>query len=305
MFAILPFANNSYALGRRFKKISAFFLCYLSLPLVFANTEMDILISKIQKSEKTNDKSVILKIAEQMLEKQTFDDNQISTDKDIDKYFYIFRKASFYFPDRTDFVEKLETLFEAKKKINLIDANDKSVLLRSYVEARMFKKAKEFSEKYALDDYWIPEEILSPSDLKNKKRVFFISADKRKLILKNLDLRNYEIAIIFSPSCSATDDAVKFLLANKELAQVIKNKTVFLTRKYAPLEVEEFKKKFILKEVYTAFNSADFEFFYFYSYPKFYFLKDGVVKKEIRGFSSDEGGKPFLKRFKEYLKYVK
>lgn len=289
---------------RRFVLSSAFFILSIVSAHLSASEELQSFIKDIKTAEKSRDKSNISRIAGIVSEKYIKSGKNIESDE-LNDFFYIFKKASFYFPDSVEFVEDLEIISNKKKEKNILTEEDKDILLRSLVEARMISKAREFSRKYGLKDYWLPERDLSLTGINTGNRVLFISEDKKELKLKNIDLSKYKAVMVFSPTCSVSREAIEFLLSQKEVSDIIRDKTIFLTRKYVPLEIEDFKKEYNLKDVYMVFNSGDFEQFYFYFYPSFYFIKEGKVISEIKGFSSDEGGKPFLKRFLRCLEGVK
>lgn len=299
MFAILRSVNRFMLKPRGLFSISAVLVFIITG--LYGSEKTKKLIEEINKFEKSKDKYFLYKTAEDLIKSDALETNK----EDLNDFFYIFRKASFYFPDRIDFAEKLKILFDKKEAQKLLSEDDKSIVLRSFVEARMFEEAKSFSLKYFLDDYYIPDKVPIKQKSEVKGRVLYFSDDKKELKIKKVNLKKYKLAVIFSPTCGATENALTYLLKDETSRMAIRNNSIFLTRRYLPKELFDFAEKFKLKNIYIVYKSKDFEGLYFYSYPIFYFIKDGKIVDEIRGFSSDNDGKPFIDRFLKSFEKVR
>lgn len=198
--------------------------------------------------------------------------------------------AAFYFPEDERLVFLEERALEEKLRRGGPGPRDLRDLFRSYMAARMFDKAKALRVRFPKAEFpSMPAEFAVAAAPPPGRPAYAVGADWRRVELTAAPLDRVAVVMSLFPGCPASEAATEDLLADPRTARVLRERSVLLTARFDAEGVAAWKKKFRLKSFYIARRASDFPEFSFDASPRFYFLKDGVVKSELTGWGGSDG----------------
>lgn len=196
----------------------------------------------------------------------------------------------FYLPDEENHVLRQEAVFNEKVRRGTSEAEDVEHIFSAFYLARMFDKAAEIKSRFPVIVLADIPEIAAPGNTPSGNwLVYDVSDGGKKAELKALPLaEGSKVVMAMSPGCGVLESAAKAIFADPELGPIFRSSGIMLTRRSEPAGVEEVKKTYDFPEVYLVHKSRDFPGLDFMFSPRFYFLKDGKVMSDFRGWSSDD-----------------
>ena len=215
------------------------------------------------------------------------------SDEELQLLYGALRKTAFYSPDNEQYVARQELTFNEKVRRGKAEEEDVERMVSAFLSARMFSQARELKSRYPkMELPEIPDNILPGSQPPTALWQAYAVSDGGKAIeLKSLPFSaGPKIVVVISPGCGAMQSAMTNILADLELAPIFRANAVMITRRSDFAGVEEVKKQFNFPEVYVIRKSADFPGIWQQFSPYFYFLKDGKILHELRGWSDDDNG---------------
>ena len=213
-------------------------------------------------------------------------------------------KISFYTPDSEANALKVERVFEEKFRRGTFEADDVERVYGVLLAARLFGRATAVRERFpAIIKDTLPEIIVPEPAPAGNWRVYEVSADGRRAKLKTLRVaRGAHIIMAMSPGCGVSARAVKEILADPELGPIFEAGAFLVTRRFDAAGVLETRRDTGLTQVHIARKLGDFPGVSFMTSPWIFFLKDGKVAYDMRGWADD--GAHSLKRFRRGLEAI-
>lgn len=198
-------------------------------------------------------------------------------------------KISFYTPDSEANALKVERAFEEKFRRGTFEADDVERVYGVLLAARLFGRAKAVQERFpAIIKETLPEIVVPEPAPAGGWRVYEVSSDGRRARLKTLRVaRGAHIIMAMSPGCGVSARAVKEILADPELGPIFEAGAFLVTRRFDAAGVLETRRDTGLTQVHIAHKSGDFPGVSFMTSPWVFFLKDGKVVYDMRGWSDD------------------
>lgn len=294
MFVTLQLVSNCFlsvlkGLKIVFRPLYALILVFLVNANSFEGNYSKIL-EEIKKNEKKPVKDEIMLLANHLLEDIEKNSLSVKSNEELNDGYIAFRKASLYFPDEEKFTLAMKKFFYERYKRNLTSDEDKEDMFYHFLESRMFKEADIFCQEFKLKCEELPKKVKSKNSHKTKGRVIeLMSKNINEIIVKNIDFeKGSKVVIVFSPTCSVTLRALSKIVSDERISKIFRVNSIFLTRKYLPMELLNFKNEHKMENVYIVFKSSDFPDFYFYFYPHFYFIKNGKILYEFKGWDDED-----------------
>lgn len=215
------------------------------------------------------------------------------SDEELQLLYGALRKTAFYSPDNEQYVARQELTFNEKVRRGKAEEEDVERMVSAFLSARMFSQARELKSRHPkMELPEIPDNILPGNQPPTALWQAYAVSDGGKTIeSKSLPFSaGPKIVVVISPGCGAMQSAMTNILADLELAPIFRANAVMITRRSDFAGVEEVKKQFNFPEVYVIRKSADFPGIWQQFSPYFYFLKDGKILHELRGWSDDDNG---------------
>ncbi len=222
----------------------------------------------------------------------------------VDSLFRLLRSASFYSPDDESLALKVRTVFEEKARRGRAGPEDAAKTISGLVAARLFSEASSlkgrFPDAEAVD---IPA-VIGAGKTAGQWQVFDISADGGRADALTLPLgTGPKVVIVVLPGCGSVVSAIAGVKRSPGLAETLRANTVVITRSFDPAAVRADKALFAPIPVYVARKSGDFPGFDLTFSPRFYFLLDGKVLYDFKGWS-DDNGEVSLGKIRKGLKLI-
>lgn len=214
------------------------------------------------------------------------------------------RKISFYTPDSEANALKLEKAMKEKVRRGIFEAEDVEDMYSSLLAARLFDRARDLQERFpAIITGKLPEIVVpEPAPAGNWLAYELLDGGKRAK-LRSLRLqRGAHMIMAFSPGCGVSARAVREIMADAELGPVFEAGAVLVSRRFDAAGVEDIKKETGLERVYIAHKWGDFPGVNFMTSPWVFFLKDGKVVSDMRGWADD--GAYSLKRLRRGMEEI-
>jgi len=214
------------------------------------------------------------------------------------------KKISFYTPDSEANALKVEKVFEEKFRRGTFEADDVERVYGILLAARLFGRAAAVKDRFpAIIKETLPEIIVPDPAPAGNWRVYEVSADGRRARLKTLRVaRGVHIIMAMSPGCGVSARAVKEILADQELGPIFEAGAFLVTARFDAAGVLETRRDTGLTQVHIAHKWGDFPGVSFMTSPWIFFLKDGRVVYDMRGWADD--GAQSLKRFRRGLEAI-
>ena len=197
---------------------------------------------------------------------------------------------AFYTPDSEVNALKMEKAVKEKVGRGTFEADDIEDMYSALLNARLFDKAREMRARFpaiiteTLPDIVVPEPAPAGSWL-----AYELSPDGKTARLRSLRLhRGAHIIMAMSPGCGVSARAVKEIMEDPGLGPMFEAGAVLVSRRFDAAGILETKKATGLDQVYIAHKWGDFPGVSFMSSPWIFFLKDGKVVSDMRGWA-DEG----------------
>jgi hypothetical protein len=199
-------------------------------------------------------------------------------------------KISFYTPDSEVDALKLEKAVKEKVRRGTFDAEDIEDMYSVLLAARLFDKARETQERFpAIITEKLPEIVVPGPAPKGNWLAYELSADGKTARLRSLRLhRGAHMIMAMSPGCGVSARAMREIMADPALGPIFGAGAVLVSRRFDVAGVAEAKAATGLDQVFIAHKSGDFPGVSFMSSPWIFFLKDGKVVSNMRGWA-DEG----------------
>lgn len=212
------------------------------------------------------------------------------SDEELRFLYSALRKTAFYSPDDEEYVARQEMVFNEKVRRGKAEEEDVERMVSAFLSARMFERARSLKSKYPkieLPD--IPEIIITGNAPQSTLwQAYAVSNEGKTIELKALPLSlGPKIVVVMSPGCGAMESAMKSVLSDLELAPFFRANGVMITRRSDFAATEAVGKQFNFQEIYVVRKSGDFPGLWLQFSPYFYFLKDGKILYELRGWSDD------------------
>ena len=199
-------------------------------------------------------------------------------------------KISFYTPDREANALKLERAVNEKVKRGTFITDDIESVYSALLAARLFDKARETQERFpAIITEKLPAIVVPEPAPTGSWLAYELSGDGKTARLRSLRLhRGAHMIMAMSPGCGVSARAVREIMADPALGPIFGAGAVLVSRRFDAAGVLETKKATGLEQVYIAHKWGDFPGVNFMTSPWIFFLKDGRVVSDMRGWS-DEG----------------
>ena len=197
--------------------------------------------------------------------------------------------VTFFFPDQDLYISLQENVLEEKILRNNQTKSDIERMHKTYVNARMFKKASVLRNKFPDAKFpYIPATILDKTGDDTHRRAYDVSVGAEKAILINLPIgTGAKVVLGMFPGCSAAEAAMVQIMADPGISTVFKEYGILLTKRFETKGVLRWREYFNFPEIYIVYKASDFSDFDFSSSPNFYFLRDGKVKFSFSGWSNE------------------
>lgn len=201
-------------------------------------------------------------------------------------------EAAFYFPEERRYGVMQKMVFEEKVRRRTQRPYDIMNMYKTYLGARMFKKAAALKRRFPDARYpSIPETVLS-SGLSGRTRwsVYDISDGGKKAELKVLPLdQGVKLVVVMHTGCSVAEKALGQILADDGLAADFRKYGLLVTERFDSYGVAMWKDHLDFPGVYIVNKASDFPGFNFYDSPQFFFLKNGQIVFSFVGWDGGSG----------------
>ena len=199
--------------------------------------------------------------------------------------------AAFYRPESKDMVLLEERALEEKLRRGDRAPRDLKRMFFAFMGARMFDQAAALRKRFPDIPFpSMPEKFLTAASPGPGRPVYSVGEDWKSVELTALALdHGTRVAMLLFPGCPSAESATRDLLADPVTARVLREHGVLLTERFDAEGVAAWKRRFGLESFVIARRASDFPEFNFDSSPRFYFLKDGIVKSEMTGWGGSEG----------------
>lgn len=206
---------------------------------------------------------------------------------DLTKAFKALAVVTFYFPEDEPRVLLQERVFEHKIARGLLPSADIKEMYKTFLGARMFKKAQGIRTRFPeIQFYSMPEKVVEDGKVLSaeKWRAYGVPDDGKTVELEILPFAaRPSVVMIMTPGCAVSEKAMEDILASAELAPYFRRYGAILTNKLNAESVALWKKHFKFPAVYIAYKASDFPDFNFRISPHFYSLKNGKIVFSHKG----------------------
>lgn len=218
--------------------------------------------------------------------------------------FKTLKKISFYTPDSEANALKLEKAAKEKVRRGTFAAEDIEDMYSALLNARLFERARDLKERFpAIITEELPEIVVPEPAPAGNWLAYELSGDGKRAKLRSLRLhRGAHMIMAMSPGCGVSARAVREIMADPALGPLFGAGAVLVSRRFDPAGVLETKKETGLEQVYIARKWGDFPGISFMSSPWIFFLKDGKVVSDMRGWADD--GAHSLKRLRRGMEAI-
>lgn len=209
----------------------------------------------------------------------------------LDGLFKTLRTISFWTPDSEANALRLELAFAEKARRGTFQAEQAEQTYDALLAARLFDKARGMQERFpAIITEKLPAIVVPEPAPKGNWLAYELSADGKTARLRSLRLhRGAHMIMAMSPGCGVSARAVREIMADPGLGPIFGAGAVLVSRRFDAAGVLETKKAAGLEQVYIAHKWGDFPGVNFMTSPWIFFVKDGRVVYDMRGWA-DEGG---------------
>ncbi len=213
-------------------------------------------------------------------------------------------KIAFYTPDSEANALKMEKAVKEKVRRGIFDTEDIERMYSSLLAAGLFDKAREMRERFpAIITEKLPEIVVPEPAPTGSWLAYELSPDGKTARLRSLRLhRGAHIIMAMSPGCGVSARAVREIMEDPALGPMFEAGAVLVTRRFDASGVAETKAATGLEQVYIARKSGDFPGVSFMTSPWIFFLNDGKVVSDMRGWA-DEGAHS-LKRLRRGMQEI-
>ncbi|HCC46795.1 MAG TPA: hypothetical protein DEQ38_01560 [Elusimicrobia bacterium] len=213
-------------------------------------------------------------------------------------------KIAFFTPDSEANALKMEKAVKEKVRRGIFDTDDIERMYSTLLNARLFDKASELQERFpAIITEKLPEIVVPEPAPTGNWLAYELSSDVKTARLRSLRLhRGAHMIMAMMPGCGVSARAVREIMGDPALGPLFEAGTVLVTRRFDAAGVTETKAATGLERVYIARKSADFPGVNLMTSPWIFFLKDGKVVSDMRGWA-DEGAHS-LKRLRRGMQEI-
>lgn len=199
--------------------------------------------------------------------------------------------AAFHRPESENMVILEERALEEKLRRGERSPRDLKRMFFAYMGARMFDRAAALRGRFPDAAFpSMPDKFLVARSPMPGRPVYSVGKDWKTVELTSLALdHGARVVMLLFPGCPAAEAATEDLLADPVTARVLREQGVLITERFDAEGVAAWKRRFGLEAFVIARHGSDFPEFNFDSSPRFYFLRDGVVKSELTGWGGSEG----------------
>jgi len=211
---------------------------------------------------------------------------------------------AFYTPDSEVNALKLEKAVKEKVRRGTFDTEDIERMYSTLLNARLFDKAGEMRERFpAIITEKLPEIVVPEPAPAGSWLAYELSPDGKTARLRSLRLhRGAHMIMAMSPGCGVSARAVREIMEDPGLGPVFEAGAVLVSRSFDAAGVMETKAATGLEQVYIAHKWGDFPGVNFTTSPWIFFLKDGKVVSDMRGWADD--GAHSLKRLRRGMEDI-
>ncbi|OGR76784.1 MAG: hypothetical protein A2X32_01500 [Elusimicrobia bacterium GWC2_64_44] len=211
---------------------------------------------------------------------------------------------AFYTPDSEANALKLEKAVKEKVRRGTFEADDIEDMYSALLNARLFDKAGEMRERFpAIITEKLPKIVVPEPAPAGNWLAYELSPDGKTARLRSLRLhRGAHMIMAFSPGCGVSARAVREIMEDPALGPMFEVGAVLVSRRFDAAGVVEMKAAAGLQQVYIARKWGDFPGVSFMSSPWIFFLKDGKVVSDMRGWADD--GAHSLKRLRRGMQDI-
>lgn len=222
----------------------------------------------------------------------------------LDQLYKALRRIALYTPDSAANALRLEEVFEEKVRRGTFEADQAETVYGCLVNARLFHRARVIKERFpAVITQPLPQVII-PDPLPAGLWLAYTVLDGGSTVkLKSLRLaRGPRVVVVTDPSCAVTARAVREIMQDERMGPAFDAAAVLMTRRFDAPGVLAARAAAGLEQVYIARYSSDFPGVVFDGSPRFFFLRDGKVVTELRGWG--EGGPGSLRRLRRSMEEI-
>jgi len=275
------------------KKIEFTIIAVLVLLVGCAGPEKRIgrTLEAVNAAQKTRDLQAFGKLAEDIPESYLTQERLSAYPADtLDRLCLSLGTIAFYTPDSEVNALKMEKAVKEKVRRGTFEADDIEDMYSVLLAARLFDKARALKERYpVIITENLPEIVVPEPAPKGNWLAYELSADGKTARLRSLRLhRGAHMIMAMSPGCGVSARAVREILADPGLGPVFRDGACLVSRRFDAAGVLETRKETGLDQVYIAHKWGDFPGRSFMSSPWIFFVKDGKVVSDMRGWA-DEG----------------
>jgi len=203
--------------------------------------------------------------------------------------------------DISDFYHKCFLSIENPEKSMVTDAFNIAINKRDIYTA---KKLKMKYQQYQLPN---PPDIIQKEIDDKKKKVLSINKEKHNVFFQDeFEFSDgAEIVVFFDPKCHFSNNLMKSVESNQYFKKNFSNYSTWIQVPNASLSYDSllaWKLKHPSFKVVSAANRTDFKAFDLRAIPVIYFMEDGKVMKEIRGWPQEGRGEELEQAIKKTFK---
>jgi len=208
----------------------------------------------------------------------------------LDGLFKTLRTIAFWTPDSEANALRLERAFAEKVRRGTFGTEQVEQAYEALLAARLFDKAREMRARFpAIITAALPDIVVPEPAPKGNWLAYELSADGKTARLRSLRLhRGAYMIMAMMPGCGVSVRAVKEIMEDPGLGPTFGAGAVLVTGRFDAAGVIEAKNATGLDQVYIAHKWGDFPGVNFTTSPWIFFVKDGKVVSDMRGWA-DEG----------------
>ncbi|MBI5597499.1 MAG: hypothetical protein HY928_15525 [Elusimicrobia bacterium] len=188
--------------------------------------------------------------------------------------------------DELRYVDFQQRVFTEMVRRRIMGESEVRDMFLAFVGARRFEEARGLRSRYpSFKLPSIPDTVV-PAPLGEHRPwgAYAISDEGRRAEAVTLPLgKGPHIVVAMWTGCSVTEHAIEDILGDPEVSDRFRQNGMLLTTRFDAVGVEKWKTRFGLRDVYVAERAGGFPGIGFLSSPGFYFLQDGKIVYEFKG----------------------